>query len=106
MALVASGPLGLAVGACAGVLLALAGRAGKETLVREMELPRVVRLLASDAAVRAGLERQREKVESAVVSALADPKNGFSGRLCASLAATLGSQMERMARDAEMSISA
>ena len=106
MTLVASGPAGLAVGACAGVLAALAGKTGVEALIKEAELPRAVRMLASDKAVRARLERQREKAESEIIAALADPQNGFSGRLCASLAATLGSQLERMARDAEMSVSA
>ena len=40
------------------------------------------------------------------LKALADPANGFSARLCQSLSQTLGAQMERMAKDAEMSICA
>lgn len=56
--------------------------------------------------MKRGLSRQREEIEKAIIKALADPANGFSARLCQSLSQTLGAQMERMARDAEMSICA
>jgi hypothetical protein len=54
--------------------------------------------------VRHGLKRQEKAIEEEIIRALADPKNGFAARLTASLAQTLGAQMEKMARNAEMSI--
>ena len=56
--------------------------------------------------MKSGLSRQRDEIEKAIIKALADPANGFSARLCQSLSQTLGAQMERMAKDAEMSICA
>jgi len=106
IALVGSGPLGMAAGAAAGVLLALVGKDSMEKAVRKMEIPLLLRQLVTDAAVRRGVERQREEIESAIIHALADPRNGFASRLTASLAQSLGAQLEKMARDAEMSICA
>ena len=48
----------------------------------------------------------REELERAIVRTLADPRSGFSARLCASISRTLGAQLEEMARGAEMSICA
>ena len=70
------------------------------------QLPLLVRRLVTDKAVKNGLSRQRDEIEKAIIKALADPANGFSARLCQSLSQTLGAQMERMAKDAEMSICA
>ena len=52
------------------------------------------------------MNRQEEAIKRSIVSALADPGNGFSARLAASIAATLGTQLEHMAQSAEMSICA
>ena len=106
MALVGTGPVALVAGAAAGVLLALVGKAGMEKMIRQAELPILMRQLVTDNAVLHGINRQREEIETAIVSALADPRNGFASRLCASLSGTLGVQLERMARGAEMSICA
>lgn len=106
LALVSAGPVGMAAGAAAGVLLALVGKAGMEKAIRRADLPRFVRQLVTDKAILHGMNRQREELESAIVRTLADPKNGFSTRLCASISRTLGVQLEEMARGAEMSICA
>lgn len=106
VAVISSGPVGMVAGAVIGVLVVLLGRGGVEQAIRSMELPRVARLLVTDGAVRHGMERQRQKLEASIVSALADPANGFSARLCAGLADTLGAQLEAMAKNAEMSIEA
>lgn len=106
IALVGGGPIGIAAGAAIGVLLALLSRGGMEKAVSKMKVPVPLRRLITDKAVKRGLERQREEVERAIIASLADPKNGFAGRLCASMSRTLGTQLEHMARGAEMSICA
>ena len=106
VALVGAGPVGMIAGAAAGILLALVGKSGMEKALVKAKLPLLVRKLVTDNAVKRGLSRQREEIEKAIIKALADPANGFSARLCQSLSQTLGAQMERMARDAEMSICA
>lgn len=106
LALVSAGPIGMIAGAGVGVLLAVAGKGGVEKALAGAKLPLLARQLVTDASVRRGLARQREEIERAIVRALADPANGFSARLCQSLADTLGAQMERMAQGAEMSICA
>ena len=52
------------------------------------------------------IDRQRAEIEHSIIAALADPRNGFAARLAASISDTLGTQLERMAQSAEMSISA
>ena len=106
VALVSAGPVGMIAGAAAGILLALVGKSGMEKALTRAKLPLLVRKLVTDNAVKRGLSRQREEIEKAIIKALADPANGFSARLCQSLSQTLGAQMERMAKDAEMSICA
>ena len=106
LALVSAGPVGMVAGAAAGVLLALVGKAGMEKAIRRAELPLIVRQLVTDKAILRGMNRQREELERAIVRTLADPTNGFSARLCASISRTLGAQLEEMARGAEMSICA
>lgn len=106
LALVGSGPLGMVAGASAGVLLALVGKDSMEKAVRRMEIPLLLRQLVTDSAVRRGIDRQREEIEQAIISALADPRNGFASRLTASLSRSLGAQLEIMAQNAEMSICA
>lgn len=106
LALVSAGPVGMAAGAAAGVLLALVGKAGMEKAIRKAELPLIMRQLVTDKAILRGMNRQREELERAIVRTLADPTNGFSTRLCASISRTLGTQLEEMARGAEMSICA
>ena len=106
MALVGTGPMALVAGAAAGVLLALVGKSGMEKMIRQLEVPVLMRQLVTDNAVLHGINRQREEIETSIVSALADPRNGFAARLCASLSGTLGVQLENMARGAEMSICA
>ncbi|MDO5376715.1 MAG: Hsp70 family protein [Clostridia bacterium] len=106
VALVAAGPLGVVAGAAAGVLLALLGKSGVEKAMRKAKLPGFMRLLVTDGAVRRGLARHREEIERSIVTALCDPSNGMSAKLTQSLSLTLGEQMERMARRAEMSICA
>ena len=66
----------------------------------------LMRQLVTDGSVRRGLLRQRQQTERAIIAALADPANGFAAGLCQSLSRTLGEQLERMARDAEMRICA
>ena len=106
MALLGSGPLGLVVGAALGVVLTLMGKSSMEKAIRQMEIPLLMRQLVTDQAVLRGMNRQREELEGAIIRALADPRNGFAARLCASLSQTLGVQLEKMARGAEMSICA
>ena len=106
VAMVSAGPAGMVAGAAAGILLALVGKSGMEKALVKAKLPLLVRKLVTDNAVKRGLSRQREEIEKAIIKALADPANGFSARLCQSLSQTLGAQMERMAKDAEMSICA
>ncbi|MBR5288180.1 MAG: Hsp70 family protein [Clostridia bacterium] len=106
MAVISSGPLGLILGAVIGVLLMLLGRDTMEHALRSANLPGFLRFLVSDLAVRLGMDRQRQKIEASIIGALADPSNGFSARLCAGLADTIGVQLEAMAKNAEMSIEA
>ena len=106
MAIVGAGPMGVVVGVVAGVLLTLLGKNSVEKMIRQMELPVLMRQLVTDNSVLHGMNRQREEIERAIVSALADPRNGFAARLCQSLSGTLGVQLEAMARGAEMSICA
>ena len=106
VAMVSAGPAGMVAGAAAGILLALVGKSGMEKALVKAKLPLLVRRLVTDKAVKNGLSRQRDEIEKAIIKALADPANGFSARLCQSLSQTLGAQMERMAKDAEMSICA
>lgn len=106
VALVGTGPVGMIAGAAAGVLLALLGKSGMEKLMRGMKVPVLLRQVVTDGAVRAGVNRQEEAIKRSIISALADPGNGFSARLAASIAGTLGTQLERMAQNAEMSICA
>ena len=106
IALVGAGPLGVVVGVVAGVLLTIVGKSSVEKMIRQAQLPLLMRQLVTDNAVLHGLNRQRGEIERAVISALADPRNGFSAKLCASLSSTLGVQLERMATGAEMSICA
>ena len=106
VALVSAGPVGMLTGAAAGVLLALLGKPGLEKMMRGAKLPVLMRQLVTDGSVRRGLERQRPQAERAIIAALADPAGGFAAGLCQSLSGTLGDQLERMARDAEMRICA
>lgn len=104
LALVGTGPAGMVAGAAAGVLLALVGKNSMEKTIRKMDIPVIMRQFVTDNSVLHGMNRQRGELETAIVSALADPRNGFAARICASIASTLGVQLERMARGAEMSI--
>jgi len=106
LALVGAGPVGMIAGAAAGVLLALVGRGEVEKFLSGMNVPVLLRQLVTDGAVKAGVERQRENIERAIVSALSDPRNGFAAGLCAGIADTLGVQLEKMAAAAEMNIQA
>lgn len=106
VALVGAGPVGMIAGAAAGVLLALLGKGGMEKLMRDVKVPVLLRQVVTDGAVRAGVNRQEETIKRSIVSALADPGNGFAARLAASIAGTLGTQLEHMAQNAEMSIRA
>ena len=105
MALIGSGPVGMIAGASLGVLLALLGKGEMEKLFSSLHVPVLLRQLVTDGAVSAGIDRQREEIERSIVTALADPRNGFAARLAESISATLGTQLERMAQSAEMSIS-
>ena len=106
MALVGTGPVGMIAGASAGALLAILGKDSFEKLMKGISVPVLLRQMVTDGAVRRGIDRQKEEIERAIITALADPRGGFAARLTASLAATLGAQMEEMARQAEMSIGA
>lgn len=106
MALVGTGPIGMIAGASAGALLAILGKDSMEKLMKGMHIPVILRQMVTDGSVRRGIDRQRGEIERAIVAALADPRGGFAARLTASLASTLGAQMEDMARQAEMSIGA
>ena len=90
----------------AGMLLALLGKDSMEKAVRKMYIPVLLRQLVTDQSILSGVNRQRAEIERTIISALADPRNGFSARLTASLARSLGTQLESMARGAEMSICA
>ena len=106
IALVGAGPVGVLTGAVMGVLIAILGSLGLQKALGKVRIPVLLRQLVRDSAVKKGLERQRKSMEKELISALADPRNGFSARLCQSLSQTLGVQLERMAREAEMSIEA
>jgi len=106
MALIGTGPVGMIVGASMGVLLALVGRGEMEKMFSSLYVPVILRQLVTDHAVMAGIDRQREEIERSIVTALADPRNGFAARLTESISHTLGAQLERMAQSAEMSICA
>ncbi|MGN0775766.1 MAG: Hsp70 family protein [Candidatus Ventricola sp.] len=106
VALVGTGPAGMIAGAAAGVLLALLGKGEMEKLMCGVKVPVLLRQVVTDGAVRAGVNRQQEAIKRSIVAALADPGNGFSARLAASIAGTLGTQLEHMAKNAEMSICA
>jgi len=106
LALVGTGPVGMIAGASAGALLAILGKDSMEKLMKSVKVPVLLRQMVTDGAVRRGIDRQKEEIERAIITALADPRGGFAARLTASLAATLGAQMEEMARQAEMSIGA
>ena len=105
-AVVAGGPIGIVIGVLIAILLLFLGKNGVEQAIRTTRMPWLLRQLVTDGAVSMGMERQRAKIEASVIGALADPTNGFSGRICASLAHTLGAQLEEMAKNAEMSIEA
>ena len=106
LALVGAGPVGMIAGAAAGALLAILGRGEMEKLVSGMSIPVLLRQVVTDSAVKAGVDRQRERIERSIITALSDPRSGFAAGLCAGLAGTLGVQLEKMARAAEMSIQA
>jgi len=106
LALVGAGPVGMIAGASAGVLLALLGRSEMEKLVSGMHVPVLLRQLVTDGAVKNGVDRQREAIERAMITALADPRNGFAAGISQSLSMTLGAQLEAMAAAAEMNICA
>ncbi|MBR5301409.1 MAG: Hsp70 family protein [Clostridia bacterium] len=106
MALLSAGPVGMIAGAAMGVLLAFLSKGEVEKLLASLHVPVLLRQLVPDSAVLAGIDRQREEIERSIVLALADPRSGFCARLCESISATLGAQLERMAQSAEMSIRA
>ncbi len=106
VALIGTGPVGLIAGASMGVLLALVGKGEMEKLLSSIKTPLLLRQLVTDGAVKAGIDRQREEIERSIVTALADPRNGFAARLAAGISQALGAQLETMAKNAEMSICA
>ncbi|MBR1409258.1 MAG: Hsp70 family protein [Clostridia bacterium] len=106
IAVIGTGPVGILTGAVVGVLLALIGRSGMEKALRRANIPTLLRQIVTERAVRRGLERQKEDIKREIITSLADPANGFSARLTLSLGQTLGAQLEQMAKNAEMSISA
>ena len=106
IALIGAGPAGMIIGAAMGVLLALVGRGEMTKLISSLHIPVPLRLLVADSAVTAGIDRQRGDIERSIITALCDPRNGFSARLAGSISDTLGAQLERMAQSAEMSIRA
>lgn len=106
IALVGAGPVGMIAGASMGALLAFLGKDAVKKMMKGMNVPVLLRQMVADGAVRRGIDRQREDIQRAIITALADPRNGFASRLTASIAATLGAQMEEMARQAEMSVCA
>ena len=106
IAVIGTGPVGILTGAVVGILVALIGRSGMEKALRRATIPVFLRGLVTERAVRRGMERQKEDIKREIISSLADPANGFAARLTQSLGETLGAQLEQMARNAEMSISA
>ncbi|MBQ7486625.1 MAG: hypothetical protein IJT77_03930 [Clostridia bacterium] len=106
IAIIGTGPVGMIAGASAGLLIAILGKSTLEKAIRSAKIPVLLRSVVTESAVRRGLARQEKTIEDEIVKALADPKNGFASRLTSSLADTLGIQMEQMARNAEMSITA
>ncbi|MBQ9009529.1 MAG: Hsp70 family protein [Clostridia bacterium] len=106
VAILGTGPVGMIVGASAGLLLALLGKSTLEKALRGVHIPLLIRAVVTEGAVRNGLKRQEKAIEGEIIRALADPRTGFAARLSSSLAETLGAQMEKLARDAEMSITA
>ncbi len=106
IALITSGPVGIATGAAVGILLALLGKTGLQQIVQKIRIPVLVRQVVTDKAVRRGMDRQKEDIKRQIVASLADPSNGFSARLTSDLGNTLGAQLESMAKKAEMSITA
>ena len=106
MALVSAGPMGLIVGAGAGVILALMGKGGMEQAVRTAKLPTLMRLAVCDSAVRRGMRRPKDAICRSIVSTLSRPESGFVAGLTASISESLGKQLEEMARQAEMSVEA
>ena len=106
IAVLGAGPVGLITGAVIGIVFALLGRSGMEKAVRKIRVPVLMRRIVTRGAVERGMERQKEDIKRQLITSLADPKNGFADRLTASLGRTLGDQLEAMAKNAEMSISA
>ena len=106
IAVIGAGPVGLITGAVIGVIFALIGRGGMEMALKKMKVPVLMRRIVTSGAVERGMERQREDIRRQIITSLADPANGFADRLTASLGRTLGDQLETMAKNAEMSISA
>lgn len=106
IAIIGTGPVGMIAGASAGLLIAILGKSTLEKAIRSAKIPVLLRSVVTESSVRRGLARQEKTIEDEIVKALADPKNGFASRLTSSLADTLGIQMEQMARNAEMSITA
>ena len=106
IAMLGAGPVGLVTGAVIGIVFALLGRSGMEKALRMIRVPVLMRRIVTQAAVERGMERQKEDIKRQLIMSLSDPKNGFADRLTASLGRTLGEQLETMAKNAEMSISA
>ncbi|MCR4706888.1 MAG: Hsp70 family protein [Clostridiales bacterium] len=106
IAMIGAGPVGLITGAAIGIVFALLGRSGMEKALQKMKVPVLMRRIVSRSAVERGLERQKENIKAQLIVSLSDPANGFADRLTVSLGRTLGEQLENMAKNAEMSISA
>ena len=106
MAMISAGPLGMIAGACAGMLIALIGKGGMEKMMRGAKLPVLMRMAVTDGAVRRGMGRQKESIRRSVITALSRPESGFAAGLTASIASTIGEQMESMAKMAEMAVEA
>ena len=106
VAVIGAGPVGLVSGAVIGIVIALLGKGSMEKAIRRMHIPVFMRRLVTRGAVERGMQRQKDEIKRQIISSLADPANGFADRLSASLGRTLGDQMEKMAENAEMSISA
>ena len=106
VAMIGAGPVGMAIGAVLGILVALLGRGGVEKLMRGAKIPLLMRQMTTDGQVRRGMRRQRAQIEREIIQSLANPAHGFASGLTASIGQRLGDQLEQMARQAEMSITA
>lgn len=105
-AIIATGPLGLILGAAIGLLAAMLSVVWGEQVYRSVNIPPLLRkafpMWSFTKTLRS--DRQRRSIEGSLREALSDPEGAFARQVAADIARDLNAQIALLAQQVEMPV--